>query len=122
MDVDKSTFEDRINFPDLDITKFLMAIVVLAIHTHPFYSFSGLNQTINALFCLAVPFFFMASSYLCFLGMDISTLGDRYSVGAIRVRRTISRLLRLYLTWTVLFLPITVLGNILNQNSFIKVL
>jgi len=55
-------------YNSIDIVKWIMAIFVIAIHTHPF------NNIDNDIFLLiynyimksAVPFFFMASSFLLF--------------------------------------------------------
>lgn len=52
----------------LDVMKLVMAIVFIAIHTHPeLYSGSALIiQASVLLYSLAVPFFFMASGFLLF--------------------------------------------------------
>lgn len=54
------------NLNAVDVGKFFMAFVVIAIHTHPF---EGLEQsvfiTIYFLSChCAVPFFFLSTGYL----------------------------------------------------------
>lgn len=52
----------------LDIMKLAMAIVVVAIHTRPELSFSSpvVVSLFEAVYSIAVPFFFMASGFLLF--------------------------------------------------------
>lgn len=60
----------RISFPNLDITKLLMALLVVEIHTRPFMDFDSqlINRIATGIDCVAVPFFFIASGYLCSRG------------------------------------------------------
>lgn len=52
----------------LDVMKFVMAIVVVAIHTRPEMSFSSpfVIRLFESVYSIAVPFFFMASGFLLF--------------------------------------------------------
>lgn len=110
----------HINYPDLDIAKLLMALLVVEIHTQPFCEYPQIAGFVDGIARVAVPFFFVASAFLCFRGLEMSSFSDRSSQGSVRVRWTIFKLLRLYLVWTVLFLPITVFGSILNGDSLPK--
>lgn len=96
----------RMTFPDLDVTKFLMAFLVVEIHTRPF----GISPLVQGLDCVAVPFFFIASAFLCFRGLSAADFTDSESAACSRVWRTTKNLLRLYLMWTAVFLPITAFG------------
>ena len=53
-------------YKGLDIMKFVMAIVVVAIHTRPEMSCDSVfvRQIFETIYSLAVPFFFMASGFL----------------------------------------------------------
>lgn len=68
---------------------------------------------------LAVPFFFLASGFLCFRDLNYASFGVAISAGTERVHNTIIKLLRLYLIWTLLYFPITIFGNVLLGNSFL---
>lgn len=96
----------RVTFPDLDVAKFLMAFLVVEIHTRPF----GINPVVQGIDCVAVPFFFIASAFLCFRGLDVADFADGGGAACARVRKTVKKLLRLYLMWTAVFLPVTVFG------------
>lgn len=113
----KKNRSGRINFPDLDATKLLMALLVVEIHTRPLRDYPAAETLIEGVDSVAVPFFFIASAFLCFRGLDKSAFAEPSSYGAIRARKTISKLLRLYLTWTVIFLPVTLFGSLINGDS-----
>lgn len=102
----------RISFPDLDVAKLIMALLVVEIHVKPMWDLGsdGLNALMTAIDGVAVPFFFIASGFLCFRGVDPADFSDASSASARRVRATASKLLGLYLMWTAVFLPVTLLG------------
>lgn len=100
----------RVTFPDLDVAKFLMAFLVVEIHTRPF----GNGPIVQGIDCVAVPFFFIASAFLCFRGLAAADLADGGSAACARVWKTTKKLLRLYLTWTVVFIPVSVFGFAMN--------
>lgn len=103
----------RANYPDLDAMKLLMALLVVEIHTRPLRCISEAEFVIEGFESLAVPFFFVASAFLCFRGLHKEDFTAADSKASVRVRKTTGKLMRLYLTWTALFLPITVFGDFL---------
>lgn len=97
------------NYNGLDLGKFLMAIVVVAMHTHPFTYCS--NQVVlgiwNNIKSLAVPFFFVTTSWLFFSSRD-----DIYSEICIGdLRKRIYHFIRLYVSWEAIYLPCVVFGG-----------
>lgn len=109
--------------PGLDIAKFACAAIVVAIHTKPLsWMGPGLAQgVVEAVECVAVPFFFVTSSFLCFRGVDLSEFAGpsgRGSAGARRARATIRKLLRLYVVWSLVYLPVTILGFVLSGTRW----
>ena len=108
---------NRVNYPDLDLMKLFMALLVVEIHTRPLIGFHFAEIAVEGIEVLAVPFFFLASAFLCFRGLSYASFGEATLTGAERVRNTIVKLLRLYLIWTLLYFPITVFGNVLLGNS-----
>lgn len=76
----------------IDITKLIMAFLVIAIHTEPFGFSFWLDKGFGIITRLCVPFFFVASSYFFFL-KNGSAL------------RYVKRLLLLYVVWSVIYLP-----------------
>ena len=97
-----------------------MALLVVEIHTRPLIGFHFAEIAIEGIEALAVPFFFLASGFLCFRGLSYASFGEATFAGAERVRNTINKLLRLYLIWTLLYFPITIFGNVLLGNSFLR--
>lgn len=105
------------SYPDLDIAKLIMALLVVEIHTKPLFDLgSGLvDAVVSGIDCVAVPFFFIASGFLCFNSLSAADFGERASAGLARVRSTIKRQLSLYATWTVVLLPLALFGACLRD-------
>lgn len=106
----------RANYYDLDVAKLLMAFLVVEIHARPLMEFPLAEKIIEGIDVVAVPFFFMASAFLCFRGLDEASFVEKALPGAVRVRNTIGRLLKLYLIWTVLYLPVTAFGSVIHGD------
>lgn len=102
------------NFNCLDLTKFIMAIIVVAIHTHPLEGCD--NQYILFIYSfinnLAVPFFFITSGFL--LGNKLSknekNLNNIY-------KGNIYKYVKLYLIWTIAYLPLALIPYITNNYT-----
>ena len=109
----------RVNYSDLDLIKLVMAFLVVEIHTRPLLDIPAAEFVIEGIDVLAVPFFFIASAFLCFRSLNIDDFVAADTRGAVRVRKTIGKLLRLYLIWTVLFLPVTVFGDMLQGKNLL---
>ena len=95
------------NLNGLDLFKFIGALLVLMLHVNPFgadtYEGSILRNLISP---IAVPFFFAASGYLWY--QRYKEKGKSSGIKAIRKN------LRLYILWSILYLPLTVLGWVLH--------
>src|SRR5688572_928654 len=98
---------DKKNYTGVDIVKFIMAVFVIAIHTQPLYSMrdTGYFHLYEIIISTAVPYFFMASGYFLFtkINNDDQTLDDKL----VKLRQYILKLIKLYLIWTVIYMPIT---------------
>lgn len=98
------------NHPLIDRLKFIMAYLVMIIHFRPFMD---VNADLDLFFShglsrLAVPFFLISAGY--FLELT-------------KIKESIHRYLRLYLTWTLYYLPFIFLGFSYSQASpFSKIL
>lgn len=94
----------------LDLLKFLMAIAVVNIHTAPLLNTPIYEGVLN-ISEIAVPFFFIASGFLCFRKCNIADIASaKDSASSIRVRSTIKQLFLMYIIWSLLYLPITAVG------------
>ena len=112
----------RVNYPDLDIVKLLMACLVVEIHTRPLEAFAVPERIIEGVDVIAVPFFFIASAFLCFRGLNEGDFGNVSSRASARVRKTALKFLKLYFIWTVLYLPITIFGDLLYGKDLMQAL
>lgn len=100
------------SYKGIDVLKFVMAVFIIVLHTHPFY---GINQRLNfmadVLCRIAVPYFFVATGFL--LEKKISNCGrDIRKI----LQDYISRILKLYVVWTAVYLPIIVYTKIINSE------
>lgn len=102
----------------VDVMKLVMAIVVIAIHAHPELSSVStlVIQVTELLYSLAVPFFFMASGFLLFkkINLPLDDEGDQ------RIKRYLLKIVKLYLLWTAIYLPMSVLGFVNDGTSLMK--
>ena len=85
----------------IDIMKVIMALLVVMIHKpffspeHPFAKYIS-EEVIAA---LAVPFFFIVSSFLCFKKMNGTKADNKKFIDFEK------RLLILYIVWTIIYIP-----------------
>lgn len=102
----------------LDVMKFVMAVVVVAIHTRPELSFSSLivRNFFEAVYSIAVPFFFMASGFLLFRKISLPLTDE----GKLRIKSYLKRMCKLYVLWTIVYFPLTVYGFYLDGISPLK--
>lgn len=97
------------NFDSIDLLKFFLCLMVVAIHSDPFIDFSPLlNRLMLGIERLCVPVFFIASAFFLY----------RVKISRNNTIRYIKRLFILYLAWFIVSLPITVF-NRFSQNMTI---
>lgn len=89
------------NFYGIDVTRFICAFLVVAIHIAPFgddEKFCWLNYGVQEYLArIAVPFFFMSSGFLFFRKID----KDSFSLE--RAYKHVLKLGRLYIIWTLIY-------------------
>lgn len=90
----------------IDIARYVSALLVVAIHVYPF---ADLSETFNtyfiAIICrLAVPFFFVISGYFFFRKLK----KDDYEGNLDKLKAYLWRIGKIYLIWTVIYLPYTI--------------
>ena len=111
MDVDKQ-------YRLLDVVKLLLSVMVIAFHTFPKLP-SGSNawySGLGTLFSLRVPFFFMASGFLLFRKIVLPLDGE----GELRIKRFLKKTIKLYLIWTIIYLPLSIFGFFQDGTPFLK--
>lgn len=108
-----------VHYYNIDIAKVVFAVFVVAIHTlAPFTATlsTEAQRVITALLSMAVPFFFVASGFL--LGNKLNST-DREGQ-QVYLRKWLYRIGRLYLLWTLIYLPYAIYGFSLDGISIGK--
>lgn len=95
----------RIN--SIDIVKFIFSFFVIALHT--IFLNKNLisnNRIFITIFHVAVPFFFITSGYLLFrkINFPLTKKDERI------ILKYIKHILKLYIIWTLIYLPISIYG------------
>ena len=94
----------------IDITKFIMAIILIFIHT--WSRFGGIlmqTKLIPIVTNTAVPFFFITSGFL----LENKIKKQKENKEKV-VKKYILNALIIYIIWTIIYLPITIFGWRLN--------
>lgn len=97
----------RVNYNSIDVIKVCMSILVVAIHTHPEYNFAEIvKELIRGVYTIAVPFFFIASGFLLWHKIANASIEKQEE----KLKKWISKTIRLYMVWTAIYLPFTIYG------------
>ena len=104
-------------FRGVDAVKFIMAVCVIILHTHPL---EGINHTLNFITAdvlgrVAVPFFFMATGFLLAQRKE-----DGYFFERDHVKKYVYRILKLYMIWTAIYLPVIIYKNIIDSGEGLR--
>lgn len=110
-------------YASIDIVKYISALLVVCVHTFPFYEISPLFNTywIQTICRLAVPFFFTSSGFFFFRKWN-----EDNEVNEQNLIRYEKRLLKIYLIWTLIYLPYTIYDyahagfSVLNIISYLR--
>ena len=103
-----------ITLNSIDLAKFFMAIMVVAIHTirPENVLFSNIFSNVTG---LAVPFFFISSAFL----LHLKVSNEEQSIKEATIIKFIKRMIRLYLMWSILYLPFSFYGIIVKKTSLV---
>lgn len=108
---------NKAEYNAIDIMKFVCAILIVAIHVAPFgYANTVRSNLLNSIFMdwfarIAVPLFFVASGFFLYR----KTTPDNFSFEA--TKAYVSRLMRLYLIWSVIYFPLKVPGILADPKG-----
>lgn len=98
----------------VDLMKFVCAILVIVVHTYPFYeAFPDVGFiSSNILGRIIIPFFFISAGY--FFEIGTTSKGEDY------FKRYMKRLVKLYLIWSAICLPagILMLNRLIDLQGF----
>jgi len=93
------------NYDIFDLTRFILSIMIIAIHTQLF------PKLLYPWLRIAVPIFFIISSYLLCNKLNYSLPKEKTKI----IKKYIKHLLRLYFIWFIILLPVTI---IIRQSWF----
>lgn len=105
-------------YNSIDICKIFMAVCVVAIHTQPLKNYSGnICLIYNAVVRLAVPFFFISAGFL--LANKLTLANTNYEK-IDTIRNYLTKIIKLYLLWTAIYLPMAIYHFISSGTGYIK--
>lgn len=107
--------DSSLSYGVFDISKFIAAILVVAIHCSSSYEINNdiAFFFINVIGRLAVPFFFCVSGFL----ISKKNIED-WDI----VKNYIKRLIQLYLVWSIVYLPVNIYLVVTKEKIFIGIL
>lgn len=105
-------------YNSIDLMKIIMSICVVAIHTEPLNNCTNkwaLN-IFDSVVRMAVPFFFVVSGFLLASKFDDDFSSD-HNIDI--VKKTLIRIMKLYVLWTIIYLPMTMVHFLLEKKSIL---
>lgn len=104
--IDKNYKKDKMYYQNLDILKYISAILIIILHLRPFIHFSDqLDLAFNNIITrICVPIFFIITGYFV-AKKEINK--ENY------IKDYIKRMIPLYLVWSLLYLPV-IIGTIIQ--------
>ena len=110
---------EKTKYNSLDICKLLMAICVVAIHTHPLEhcTIPIVNDMYDSFVGMAVPFFFLSSGFLLAQKFDASFTSPK---NIAVVKKYLQKIIKMYLIWTAAYFPIALYHFISSETGVLK--
>ena len=105
---------DNTQYKGIDILKFIMALLVVAAHTHPLYKINDVLNflTADVMARTVVPFFFAATGFLLEKKAESRDVSTKEVVSGY-----MRKILSLYCIWTIVYLPIIICDKILDSEE-----
>lgn len=109
--MEKDSAVQNTNYKLLDLMKFICAFLVIGIHTRPFQTVSDVADKLfyyNISNC-AVPFFYACTGYFLIVKQQNKSVHEKIGF-------RVKKVLRLYVIWSIVYLPLTFCGWIIEGN------
>ena len=106
-----SEAKERRKYNGIDLFKFIMAILVVAVHVQPQSDTQNvmLYRAVDSFAACAVGFFFVAAGFL--LGEKMKTVAG-YDEKISVIKKYILHILKMYLIWTIIYLPLEIFNDV----------
>ena len=113
--IDKNYNENKVNYQNLDILKYISAILIMILHLRPFINFSGqLDLAFNNIITrICVPIFFIITGYF---------VAKKEKNNENYIKDYVKKTIPLYLVWSLLYVPIiigTIIQYLPNINEYL---
>ncbi len=110
--IDKNYKENKINYHNLDILKYLSAILIMILHLRPFIHFSNQLDLVfnNIITRICVPIFFIITGYF---------VANKEKNNENYIKNYIKKTIPLYLFWSLLYIPV-IIGTIIQYLPIIN--
>ena len=110
--IDKNYNENKVNYQNLDILKYISAILIMILHLRPFINFSNqLDLAFNNIITrICVPIFFIITGYF---------VAKKENNNENYIKDYIKKTIPLYLVWSLLYIPI-IIGTIIKYLPIIN--
>ena len=99
--IDKNYKENKLNYQNLDILKYICAILIMILHLRPFIDFSDeLDLAFNNIITrICVPIFFIITGYF---------VSKKEKNNKNYIKDYIKKTIPLYLVWSLIYLPVII--------------
>ena len=110
--IDKNYNENKVNYQNLDILKYISAILIVILHLRPFINFSDqLDLAFNNIITrICVPIFFIITGYF---------VAKKEKNNENYIKDYVKKTIPLYLVWSLLYIPI-IIGTIIKYFPIIN--
>lgn len=110
--IDKNYKRNKVNYQNLDILKYLSAILIMILHLRPFINFSDqLDLAFNNIITrICVPIFFIITGYF---------VAKKEKNNENYIKDYIKKTIPLYLVWSLLYIPV-IIGTIIQYLPIIN--
>lgn len=110
--IDKNYNENKVNYQNLDILKYISAILIMILHLRPFINFSDqLDLAFNNIITrICVPIFFIITGYF---------VAKKEKNNENYIKDYVKKTIPLYLVWSLLYIPI-IIGTIIQYLPIIN--
>lgn len=110
--IDKNYKDNKLNYQNLDILKYLSAILIMILHLRPFINFSDqLDLAFNNIITrICVPIFFIITGYF---------VAKKEKNNENYIKDYVKKTIPLYLVWSLLYIPV-IIGTIIKYLPIIN--